>query len=815
MNKHTFIDTVDDIFTRAKQAGIFHLTPDNDQLDGRLLSVDGKDLINFGSCSYLGLEKHPFVIQGVIAAAQNYGSQFSSSRAYMSCPLYDQLESLLQQISGYPSLVTPSTTLGHFSSIPTLITIDDVIILDHQVHASVQSAVRQVKASGVKTDMIKHSDLESLEQKINQYRHHKNKIWYCLDGVYSMYGDFAPLQELVVLQQKYSQLNLYIDDAHGFSWTGKFGKGYVLSQIKLNDRIVVAASLNKAFATSGGVIFFGNEEQKRKVRTCGGTLIFSGPIQPPMLGAAINSAKLHLNGEVKERQKQLSKLTNLCSKEFKRLNLPDMSNAQTPIFYIATSLLDSGFELVNQMMKKGKYVNIGLYPAVPIVNTGVRFTLNTHLFEQDVIDLCQDLSNSYSEALYSKGANVEQVINAFNLEPKLANRFIKQYKKSESKNKSLLKMNVSESFSEVNQKKWCKKFSDDSFLQPNYLDAIEKTFSKKQPNQNIQLNNETWQFYYLCIYDANEQLVLATMFTKCHMKDDMFLSKNLSEKVEQVRLQDKNAYSSRVLMMGSLISEGNHLYVDTKHPHFKDAVKQMLKWVKQNSKDVSGLILRDFVDIHPDVHELFIQQGFIKTQGLNNHKVLGKTLGDNIEQWQMNLKPKYRYFQRSYVLSHFKQSLIKVKSAYNVTQLDYFYRLYLNVQKKAREINTFALPKVLFENLIKLENSEIIEVYTDQGSKRTNQPQVMALCLHQGEHYFAVVAAIDYANKQQAIYRQLLVAINERAREKGVEYVHLGFGASLEKRRVGALANENYLYIQQLQHFSFEAMNEMSVEVNK
>ncbi|BCE02850.1 aminotransferase class I/II-fold pyridoxal phosphate-dependent enzyme [Marinicellulosiphila megalodicopiae] len=808
MSKQTFIDTVDDIFTRAKKAGIFHLSPDDEFLNGRIITIDSKPLVNFGSCSYLALEKNEFIIDGIVQAAKQFGSQFSSSRAYVSCPLYDELEQLLQKLSGYPSLVTPSTTLGHFSSLPTLVSQNDLVILDHQVHASVQSAVRQLRATGIQTTMIEHSNLEELEQKLNQFRHHKEKIWYCLDGVYSMYGDFAPLTELVLLQQKYSQLNLYIDDAHGFSWTGEFGKGYVLSQLALNERIVVAASLNKAFAASGGVLFFANEEQKRKVRTCGGTLIFSGPIQPPMLGAAINSAKLHLNGEVGKRQKKLAILTKICSDQFKQLSLPDISNPSTPIFYIATSLLDSGFELVNKMMQKGKYVNIGLYPAVPIANTGVRFTLNTHLHEQDVRDLCLDLANAYSESLYSKGANVNQVIDAFNLNTDQSTSFKKRYQQ-EVKTKKL-KIEIQDSIHKVDQVAWSKCFGDDSFLHVNYLDALEKTFSQNYPNQKQLEKDNTWQFYYVSIFDQNNQLILATMFTRCFMKDDMLLEKMLSEKVEAVRQQTSQAFSSYVLMMGTLITEGSHLFVDTNHAEFKHAVLQLIEWMKSHSKEVSGLILRDFIEINEQVESVFMEQGFIKTQGLDNHKLDAGMISSDIDAWQMQLKPKYRYFQRAYVLPHYQKNTVNVCENYDSQQLEHFYQLYLNVQRKAREINTYALPKALFDHLIQLENSEILEVYIDSEAKLSTKPQAMVLCLKQGADYYGVVAAIDYAFIERAVYRQMLVAIVDRARELNSNQIHLGFGASLEKKRIGAKAFNNFLYVQQFQHFSFEAMNEMS-----
>ena len=79
------------------------------------------------------------------------------------------------------------------------------------------------------------------------------------------------------------------------SWVGDRGEGFVLSQVGLHDRMVLATSLNKAFSAAGGAIVTANREWHERILHTGGPLLFSGPIQPPMMGAAIASAKLHLS----------------------------------------------------------------------------------------------------------------------------------------------------------------------------------------------------------------------------------------------------------------------------------------------------------------------------------------------------------------------------------------------------------------------------------------------------------------------------------------------------------------------------------------
>ncbi|HEU5226901.1 MAG TPA: hypothetical protein VFU49_03740, partial [Ktedonobacteraceae bacterium] len=115
------LNLIDTMITEAVQKGLLQLTADSDALDGRIIHLDGRPLINFGVCSYLGLETDPRLKQGTIDAVQRYGTQFASSRGYLSVPSYRELEHLLHCIVEAPVLVVPTTTLGHLAAIPTLI----------------------------------------------------------------------------------------------------------------------------------------------------------------------------------------------------------------------------------------------------------------------------------------------------------------------------------------------------------------------------------------------------------------------------------------------------------------------------------------------------------------------------------------------------------------------------------------------------------------------------------------------------------------------------------------------------------------------
>ena len=170
-----------------------------------------------------------------------------------------------------------------------------------------------LKSMGVSVQMVPHNSMEHLETKIKLLREKHARIWYLADGIYSMHGDKAPVKEIEKLLNKYKQFYAYFDDAHGMSWMGKNGRGFVRSEIEHHDKMILAVSLNKSFASAGGAIIFPNEEMRRDVRNAARPLIFSGPIQPPMLGAALASSELHLSDEIDPLQKDLHEKIALCN----------------------------------------------------------------------------------------------------------------------------------------------------------------------------------------------------------------------------------------------------------------------------------------------------------------------------------------------------------------------------------------------------------------------------------------------------------------------------------------------------------------------
>ncbi len=199
--KHNnFIDTVDEVLSGAKKEGLLHLYAEDKKLTGRTIQVKGKEMFHFGTTGYLGLEQDIRLKEAAIAAINNYGTQFPLSKSYISHPLYSELEQKIELMYGIPPIITKNSTLGHLAVIPTLIRDEDAVIMDHQVHWSVQNACQLLKLRGIPVEMIRHSNLEMLEDKIKQLTTKCNKIWYMADGVYSMFGDYVQIPVILTTQ---------------------------------------------------------------------------------------------------------------------------------------------------------------------------------------------------------------------------------------------------------------------------------------------------------------------------------------------------------------------------------------------------------------------------------------------------------------------------------------------------------------------------------------------------------------------------------------------------------------------------------------
>ena len=381
------LDLAESRLSLGVERGLIQRRIEDASLEGAFITLDGAKLVDFSSCAYLGLGRDPRLKAGAIDAVQRFGTSYSSSPTYTALPLYDQLEAQLGLMTGASVAIPQTTTLAHLAALPILVGPEDLALIDGQTHDSVQLATAALRGNGVTVETLAHNDMAALRAVLDARAESYHRVWYLADGIYSMYGDAAPVTEIVSLLDTFENLHLYFDDAHGFGWQGLHGRGHVLNEVPIHERLVVAAGLSKSFGTLGAVLAFGDPRAARRVRLTGGPLTFSGPVPPAALGAAVESAAIHLSDEHAHRRARLVSDIEACRSEIVRRQLPVASLEATPIWYVHVGGPESVAEMVLRLMKDGFYVNAATYPAVPLGQGGVRFTQTLNNTREQTLEL--------------------------------------------------------------------------------------------------------------------------------------------------------------------------------------------------------------------------------------------------------------------------------------------------------------------------------------------------------------------------------------------------------------------------------------------
>ena len=811
MSKNKIIQTVNEIANLAKSKGIAHLNTQDKKLKKNYITLNNKKVINFGSCSYLGLEFETDIKEAAKAAIDNYGTQFSSSRAYLSPIFYQSLEKKLNEIFEGHVMVAPTTTLGHIATIPVIVDKNDAVIMDHQVHNSVQTAVGILKSKNVHIELLRHNRMDLLEQRIQYLRDKHEKIWYMADGIYSMYGDPTPLDDVYALLDTYEKLHFYVDDAHGMSCYGDKGQGYVLSEKKMHQRMIVATSLNKAFASGGGAIIFPDEAQMQLVKNCGGPMITSGPMQPSALGAANAVADIHLSGKIKEYQEQLEDNIRYTSLMLKKHNLLNMAHDKTPIFFIAVSLPIIAHKLIQRLKEDGFFLNLGIFPAVPIKNTGVRFTITRlHTFKQ-IESMVGRMAFHFKEVLAEENVQLIDIYKAFRIKYNPPVNFVE--KLDSRVNKSGLILRAYKSISDISSEKWDKLLGVRNGLDANNLALLEASFS------NNQLAHQNWNFDYVIIEDQKGNPVLATFFTETLSKDDMLADKQISYDVEVMREKNPNYMVSKTLYMGSQVTEGNHLYLDKASKEWPQAMKLLFQKINelQQQYGPANTIIRDLDNNDEEMDKVMMNNGFFKMEMPENSRINDMLEWETEEDFYATLSKKKKGHFRRNILRTADSFDVRVEAISDEKMVEKYYDLYLNVKHRSLEINTFALPLSYFKQIAKNEHWEIIALYiNDSCEATTNEPVGMGLCYKGMTDYAFPIVGLNYElNKTYNCYRQILWQVVKRANELGYQNINMGFTSTMEKRHFGAKVFSSCAYMQINDNYELEALATMSTTKNR
>ncbi|MDH3457471.1 MAG: glycine C-acetyltransferase [Gemmatimonadota bacterium] len=329
-----------------------------------------KPLVNLCANNYLGLSSHPEVIEAARAALDARGYGMSSVR--FICGTQDIHRELERQLSVFlgtdDTILFPSCMDANAGVFEALLGPEDVIISDRLVHASIIDGIRLCKAA---RDICEHSDVKVLEQKLKQHQDKRARM-IVVDGVFSMDGDMAPLDEICALAERYDAL-VFVDDSHATGFIGKTGRGTPEHFGVMGKIDVMTTTLGKALGGASGGCVSGHEEIVQLCRQRARPYLFSNTMPPPIVAGALKVLEI-LNRST-ERRDKLEENTR-----FWRKGLTDagfiIKEGESPIVPVMLFNAKLSQDIARDLYEEGVYVIGFFFPVVPKGQARIRTQLS-------------------------------------------------------------------------------------------------------------------------------------------------------------------------------------------------------------------------------------------------------------------------------------------------------------------------------------------------------------------------------------------------------------------------------------------------------
>ncbi|MEC7744525.1 MAG: aminotransferase class I/II-fold pyridoxal phosphate-dependent enzyme [Candidatus Thermoplasmatota archaeon] len=339
--------------------------------------VNGKEMIMLSANNYLNLTTHPKVVQAAIEATREYGAGSGSVRAIAgTLDIHLEAEKAAARFKGVESaLIYSAGYTANVGLIPTLVRgKEDLIISDELNHGSIIDGVRLTKASRA---VYQHNDVSALERVLQENEDSDRKL-IITDGVFSMDGDIAPLDEITKIAEEYGAM-VFVDDCHGEGVLGD-GKG-IVAHFGLQGRVdFEIGSYSKAMGVQGGILA-GSEVVRTHALNHSRSWLLSGS-QPPGVAAA-QKAAVEVLMEEPQHVRRLWENTNYFREQLNSMGF-DTGNSETPIIPVMCGESRIAQELSNSLSENGVLVGAIVFPMVSRDKARVRTQMSSGLSREDI-----------------------------------------------------------------------------------------------------------------------------------------------------------------------------------------------------------------------------------------------------------------------------------------------------------------------------------------------------------------------------------------------------------------------------------------------
>ena len=368
-----------DELSNLKKSGLFTNIRTLSSPQGAWLVVDGKEVLNFCSNNYLGLANHALLVESAKAAIDEFGVGPGAVRPIAgTMAIHLELERRLAAFKGVEAAITfQSGFNANLAAIPALVSKEDVIYSDELNHASIIDGCRLSRAKVIR---YAHCDADDLRLQIEKskgdgYR----RSLVITDGVFSMDGDVAPLDNLYETAQEFDAL-LMVDDAHGEGVLGRGGRG-IVDHYNLHGKVdVEMGTLSKAFGVVGGVVA-GSQIIVDWLRQRGRPFLFSSAMTIPDVAACL--ASLNLLEASTDLVDKLWENADYFKREMRDIGF-DTGVSTTPITPIILGEAALAKDFSRRLFEEGIFAMALSFPTVPRGKARIRVMISAAHSREDL-----------------------------------------------------------------------------------------------------------------------------------------------------------------------------------------------------------------------------------------------------------------------------------------------------------------------------------------------------------------------------------------------------------------------------------------------
>ncbi len=341
--------------------------------------VDGKNVLMLNTNNYLGLATHPKVMQASIDATKKYGA--GAGAVPVIAGTFNLTKEFQEKFAKFKeveaSILCQTGYAVNSGVIPQLIGKDDVVISDQLNHGSIIDGVRLTSAKRL---VYKHCDVTDLGVQLKEAdKSGARRILIITDGVFSMDGDIAPLDEISKFAEEYGAM-VFVDDCHGEGVLGE-GRG-IVAHFKLQGKVhVEGGSMSKGFGVFGGTVA-GSKDLIEYITNKSRTYLLSTAHPPGLVAACIAAVDVVENEP--EHVKKLWDHTNYFKKEVQEMGF-NTGNSQTPIIPLIVGDPGKAQKLGELLFtEESIYVTPIVFPMVAKELSRIRVQMNALLSKEDL-----------------------------------------------------------------------------------------------------------------------------------------------------------------------------------------------------------------------------------------------------------------------------------------------------------------------------------------------------------------------------------------------------------------------------------------------